>query len=391
MKIYQHLFSLSIERLIPALVQTGVHLYLARELGPMGYQPLAVIALIVQLSFPLIDLTLSQSVMVKKCVANSNINLFSNISLIIWIISIFVSCVVIVLSNYYSIGLTLALSYLFVVFGQGQTVLQKTNLLLVGKVNILRNIQLKTSFFSVLVFISCTLLINNLLLSFSIYLVFASILQIYLIHRADKYYPPKWSGMVIIKPLAKLSATLIFISGIAFLFENYLAFYVQKVGFNEVVISTLFLTRRFWGIAALTLADPVERASYISEDNESFRRMIGAVTAVAILGPALLYFTSEQMKTILLYIIGSNWSNMSSQLLAGSAYIFIFPLQGYMNFVLKRKEKNTVLIIVEILRRGILMCLLLLFSHNLTVIFCYQYVFGFVLLMFIYFSEVKWK
>ena len=391
MKIYQLLFSLSLERLLPALVQVGVHLFLAQQLGPIGYQPLAVLALIVQLSFPLIDLTLSQSIMVKKWNSRYNPEVYSNISLIIWVISILICCLVIVLSTYYTINIVLAISYVFVIFGQGQTVLQRTNLLLQGKIKELRNIQLKSSFCSVIIFVFLITLKVDVLISFSLYIVSASMLQIYLTQRADKYYPPKWSGRRILIPLAKLSASLIFISSLAFIFENYLAFYVQNVGFKEVVISTLFLTRRFWGIAAIALADPVERIMYISEERHFDKRIIGVVLVVAVLGPLIFYLMEEQTKNIMLCIIGSDWDLMSKQLLAGAAYVFIFPVQGFVNFVLKTKEKESILIVLEILKRVVLICLLLVFSQNIVEVFRYQYVISLILILITYVFAIKWK
>lgn len=354
---------------------------LARSMGPSSYEQIGLLALIVQFTYPLIDLGLSHSFMAKRLDFNHNKSLYHSVSAIIIRTTLAFVAILGAISYAKGINIYLYLGYAFTLLSHSVTILPKINLLNTGRTASLARVQIYSSSLSFLVF-SIIFYFNNALNAFTIYLTIYSLSQSAIIYKMNSLYIHYRWDKYLITPHLRFAVNVSIVSYLSAFFEHFITFLSNILILTLDTIGAFHLTRRAVALGANGIIDPLERTIYVSGGlkffswNYFFRTLL--VSLILLL---TLYFSQKEIQNGIIYLLGVKWSNTTQILTSGMFLLSTFPLHSYCAAMIKSIDKTKWLVKIEIIKKIFSLLSFYVYADSLKTYFVIMTYFSFLLLI----------
>ncbi|MFL2566801.1 MAG: oligosaccharide flippase family protein [Schleiferiaceae bacterium] len=293
MKFSRTFLQLAIEKSIPSILQLSIHLILARDLGPSSYEQIGLLALIVQFTYPLIDLGLSHSLLAKRLDFNGNQSVYNSVSTIITISALLFIFILGLVSMVKGVNIYLYVGYSLTLLSHAFTILPKINLLNTGKAKSLALAQVYSTALSFLVFIISFSFYSPIKV-FAIYLATYSLTQAAIIFKANPYYL-KWKlRRSVISSHMRFAFNISFISYLSAFFEHFITFLSNLLILTSDIIGAFHLSRRAISLGANAIIDPMERTIFVGGGTKFLEKsFMLRITGISLLLFTMLFFFSK--------------------------------------------------------------------------------------------------
>lgn len=343
----------SIDRVIPQIIQIAIHIWLARDLGPAYYAPIALFSLIFQFLLPVFELGISQSFYSRKLfdyqeyINGAKLHTLTTFPFIIFIYlsSIFVP-------NY-------DLGFYFSILGLGNSAsyLTRVRLSLSGNLKKLLLYQL------IIVIISTSSLLIayglgwNSINCFKTYIAVNGVILFILFGLIEKGFMIGLPNLTFLKTHFNFGKWITFSSLLNASFEQIITFYT--INFVPAIqLGAFSFSRRVASVIGGAIAEPTEKLIFFIGADTKYKKFDFSIKFFVFI--LLIYvFFNKNLNNLIQLILGSSWNDNSNILLNTIFILGILPFQSQVNAELKIQKLPKLIFFLEVFKKIIIFIFLI--------------------------------